>query len=210
MTSNSLVGPKPDMLSKKRSHIVFIEYILPLSIMNLDTTIFFYLNSFAGHSMARDSMILFVAEYLPVLLIFFLVVFILSSQNPLKVKLTTLVLAFTSALISRFGAGSAIRYFWHRDRPFLTYHVHQLLLENSYSFPSGHSTFLFGFSTIVYMHHRRMGTFSYIVSALIVMARVIAGVHYPSDIFAGAVIGVIIGVLVNRYLNPLFFKSLNL
>ena len=93
-----------------------------------------------------------------------------------------------------------IRYFIHRPRPFLSHEVHQLLSEVSYSFPSGHATFFFALSTGIFFYHRKLGILFYVSTVCMVIGRVISGIHYPSDIVAGAIIGIICGWFTCRYL----------
>lgn len=171
--------------------------------MNFDTNLFFFLNNFAGQSKMMDFIIVFFAQYLAFILIGIMVAYILFHHHPFKEKIMTGVSALLAGLIARYGMGTPIRFFWHRPRPFLSHQVHQLLSENSYSFPSGHSTFFFAFSTIVYFHHRKLGIFFYIATICVTIARVMAGVHYPSDIVAGAVIGIACGFLTSKYISPL-------
>lgn len=83
---------------------------------------------------------------------------------------------------------------FHRPRP-----VEAVLYEHSYSFPSGHATIavaLYGFLTYVAV---RLAThwstkvklffFGLIVIGLLGLSRIIVGVHYLSDVWAGYLVG---------------------
>jgi undecaprenyl-diphosphatase len=170
--------------------------------MNFDTNLFFFFNNLAGQSKAVDFIIIFFAHYLAFILIGIMVAYILFHNHPFKEKVATGISALLAGWIARYGIGTPIRFLWHRPRPFLSHHVHQLLSENSYSFPSGHSTFFFAFSTIVYFHHKKLGIFFYAATVCMTIARIMAGVHYPSDILAGAVIGITCGWLTCKYISP--------
>lgn len=61
------------------------------------------------------------------------------------------------------------------------------------SFPSGHSAGSFAFAAFVFMLHRRWGLLAGVVAALIGLSRIALGVHYPSDVVAGAILGTTIG-----------------
>lgn len=63
------------------------------------------------------------------------------------------------------------------------------------SFPSGHSAGSFAVAAFVFMLHRRWGLFALVVAALIGLSRVALGVHYPSDVVAGAILGMAVGGL---------------
>src|SRR3989338_6972595 len=99
-----------------------------------------------------------------------------------------------SAFVARFGITEIIRFFYHRPRPFLALPVHQLLTENAWSFPSGHATFFFAIATAIYLYNKKWGTFFFIASILMTVSRVIAGIHYPSDIIGGAFIGIAVAL----------------
>ncbi len=65
------------------------------------------------------------------------------------------------------------------------------------SFPSGHATFYFALATIVYFYNKKVGIWFFIVSFFIAVARVFVGVHWPSDILAGALLGILMGYILN-------------
>ena len=175
--------------------------------MSWDVTLFFFLNSFAGRSAALDDVIVFTASYLPYILVGIFVLYLaLRKGFSLNKKIWAFVMALLAALIARIGIGSPIRYFFPRARPFLTYHVHQLIPENSPTFPSGHALFFFAFSTVVYTYNKKLGILSFCLTTLICVARVAAGIHYPSDILAGAIIGISCGYLTIMYIEPFLKK----
>ncbi|MSU56498.1 MAG: phosphatase PAP2 family protein [Candidatus Taylorbacteria bacterium] len=92
-----------------------------------------------------------------------------------------------------------MRLFVHRPRPFVADpNIHALISETSYSFPSGHAAFFFALSTTVYLYNKRWGVWFFVASAVIGLARVMAGVHYLTDIAGGAVLGVAVGWGVHK------------
>jgi undecaprenyl-diphosphatase len=60
---------------------------------------------------------------------------------------------------------------------------------DQYSFPSGHTMHAVAFSMIATAHHPELGWILAPFSCLIAMSRVILGLHYPTDVLAGGVIG---------------------
>lgn len=60
----------------------------------------------------------------------------------------------------------------------------------SSSFPSGHAASAFAFAAAVTMEHRGAGALVTPLAALVGYSRVHTGVHWPSDVAAGAAIGV--------------------
>jgi undecaprenyl-diphosphatase len=177
------------------------------SFNNLDVSTFFLLNNLAGYSPVTDFIIIFFAEYLAYTLITIFLFLIYRSTYNLREKLTMLSVVGFSSLAARYGVTELIRLFYHRPRPFLTYHVHQLIPETSYSFPSGHSTFFFAFSYAIYLYNRKWGTWFLCATIIMTISRIIAGIHYPSDIVGGMIIGIIIAKVSFIYLK-VYFKNL--
>ncbi len=74
------------------------------------------------------------------------------------------------------------------------------------SFPSGHAIFFIAstFAFFITLSRKWIAWTSLILGVIMCFARVAAGVHFPGDIFAGWIIGLIFAVLAARYLpkNP--------
>lgn len=166
--------------------------------MALDTELFFLLNSLAGQSPFLDSIIVFCASHLAYLLVGVLIVLVFFSHYSKLEKWTLLVVAGTASIIARFGATELIRFFYHRPRPFIALpEARQLLANSEWSFPSGHATFFFALSTAVYLYNKKWGIGFFAATVLITVSRVISGVHYPSDIIGGALIGIAVAYIVS-------------
>jgi undecaprenyl-diphosphatase len=60
---------------------------------------------------------------------------------------------------------------------------------DQYSFPSGHTMHAVAFSMIVTAHHVELIWMVVPLSSLIALSRLVLGLHYPTDVIAGAVIG---------------------
>ena len=177
------------------------------ALANLDLNLFFVLNDLAGNPRG-DALIVFCAEYLAYILVVTFLVLLVASGKTVREKVTIAAAAFFSAAIARVIVTEIIRYFVHRPRPFVGHSVHQLIAESSYSFPSGHAIFFFAFSTAIYMYNKKWGVWFLVASAAVGLARIAAGVHYPSDILGGAVLGAATGWLVVRSVMPLVKKVL--
>lgn len=152
--------------------------------------------SFVGRWPLVDSVAVFFAQYAGYGLLVFLVVLVLWKRNYGVVLLQALVAAF----ISRGILVEVIRFFVHRSRPFdaLSFSpLVQKLTEVSSSFPSGHAAFYFAISTVVFLRSKIWGSIFFAVSVLMGLARVYGGVHWASDILAGAVIGIASGLFVS-------------
>ncbi len=164
--------------------------------MSLDTQLFFLLNNLAGQSPLFDEIIVFLASYPGYILIVLFLALVFFSHYSKPEKLQILLVTGISVIIARFGITELIRFFYHRPRPFIDLPVNQLLTSNEWSFPSGHATFFFALATAVYLYNKKWGIVFYIATILMTISRVVAGVHYPSDIIGGAVIGIAVACAV--------------
>ena len=77
----------------------------------------------------------------------------------------------------------------------------QLLIANptDYSFPSGHTLSSVIGATVLTKTNRRFGYAAIPLAALIAFSRLYLYVHFPSDVLAAAVLGVVIGDASLRY-----------
>ena len=65
------------------------------------------------------------------------------------------------------------------------------------AFPSGHASRAFGVATVLASRFpRRYGAAALAVAALIALSRVYLGVHWPLDVFAGGLLGIALGALL--------------
>ncbi|MBT2466753.1 phosphatase PAP2 family protein [Streptomyces sp. ISL-66] len=105
-------------------------------------------------------------------------------------------LALASATINTVGKWSV-----RRARPVLegVPVVRRLTRQpQTTSFPSGHSASAFAFAAGTAMESPALGALLAPVAASVAFSRVYTGVHYPSDVLAGAALGVAAGLVVRR------------
>jgi undecaprenyl-diphosphatase len=84
-----------------------------------------------------------------------------------------------------------------RPRPFdvLPWLTTLIARPADFSFPSGHAAAGFAAAyALARGFSRRVSLPAYVLAALIAVSRVWVGVHYPSDILAGAIVGTLCGV----------------
>lgn len=172
----------------------------------MDLYIFKYLNNFSGKSDFFDLLIKFFAEYLGGILILGLFFTLITSFDKKK-ELKIFLIALASAIASRFIFTEIIRFFYQRPRPFITLNIN-LILDHaaSPSFPSGHAAFYFALAFAISFYHKKIGAYFLIGAAIISISRVIGGIHYPSDILIGAILGYFTAILC-RFLFQKLYKS---
>ena len=103
------------------------------------------------------------------------------------------------ALVAALALGELIG----RIRPFQADGSIGLLIPaplSAYSFPSAHTAVAFAIASALAYAHASFGFIAFAVAFLVAFGRVGAGVHYPSDVIAGALVGFLAFVAV-RYLH---------
>lgn len=108
----------------------------------------------------------------------------------------------TIALSDQVSA-SIIKPYFHRLRP-----CNEVLMQaralvpcgGGYSFVSSHAANHFGLATFIAFvvppsHHKTWAAIVFPWAAMVAFSQVYVGVHYPADVFAGAVLGILIGLL---------------
>lgn len=115
------------------------------------------------------------------------------------------VAALLAAAIA-LAVNQVLSHLWVRERPFVDHPgaVHQLVAHAAdASFPSDHAAAAFAIAVILVGVHRRLGVAALGVAVLVSYARVYTGLHYPGDVLAGTVIGVIAAIAVGLWLTPI-------
>lgn len=94
-----------------------------------------------------------------------------------------------------------------RDRPYVTHpSIQPLSVEGSYSMPSAHTSSAFATATSLSMAYPKWYVVvpSFVWASSVGYSRMHLGVHYPSDVFVGALVGSGSAVLMykaNQWLN---------
>lgn len=169
--------------------------------MSFDLLLFQTLHNLADKNKLFDKLIIFLAHYLPYILAILAVILLFVKVKETTKRLYILSVFTLSAIISRGLITEIIRFFHYRLRPFMALHFTPLVNHDlSGAFPSGHMTFYFVLALSFFLLSRKWGWFAVISVTLTGLARIIAGVHWPSDILGGILIAIISYFLVKKLL----------
>ncbi len=169
--------------------------------MNLDNFIFQIIHSLADRWWLFNWLGIFLAEYLPYLMVVF-AIFILIGEKNWRQRVYFFALAGLSVILSRGIITEIIRFFYYRPRPFLVLQIQSLLGNSDIagSFPSGHATAYFALALAVFYFDKKWGWRFLIAAILMGIARIFVGVHWPSDILVGALIGLATAFIIKSIL----------
>jgi len=157
--------------------------------VNLDESVFRALNQ-AGSNLGLD---LFMVA-LSILGLTYILVFagpLLWWRKHRELGFDVVVLVIVSDLVVE-----ALKLLFMRERPLdVLDHVNSLhwgpfTTATSLSFPSGHTSRVFAMATLIaFGTRRRVGAVAFVFAALVGLSRIYLGLHWPSDVLAGAVLG---------------------
>lgn len=160
--------------------------------MFADKAIFDFLYGLSHRATLLDWLFIFFAKYLVYFIVLAVLFYLLFKVSGRKNQISLFLLGLLSLIISRGILTEVIRFFYNVPRPFQESGVQALIShEASGSFPSGHMALLTPLVLLVYGLNKKFGIYLGVFTLLVGLSRVAAGVHYPSDVLGGVVIGVI-------------------
>ncbi|MCW8644272.1 phosphatase PAP2 family protein [Streptococcus macedonicus] len=108
------------------------------------------------------------------------------------------LLAFILIPALSFMLVSVVRKLLNVPRPYETWNITPLILKNTkgQSMPSRHVFSATIISMAILRLNLILGIFFLILSLVIALCRVLGGVHYPRDVMAGFLVGIVCGLLL--------------
>lgn len=167
----------------------------------IDLFFFYLVNQFAGESAVLDSIILFVTtNHLfkggAVVLVLWYLWF---QKGNKKNNRPAIILTFLGCFLTIFIARVLALTLPFRYRPLhkpptdyiLPFNMPLDYADGMSSFPSDHAALFFALATGVYFVSKKMGLATLLYTLVVIcLPRVFLGLHYPSDILGGAVVGI--------------------
>lgn len=89
-----------------------------------------------------------------------------------------------------------------RERPYkILKQLHTFGINlRDYSFPSGHTTASFSIASTIALNMPRVSILVFIIAMIIGLSRIYLGVHYPTDVLAGIILGIGSSIVVHYLL----------
>jgi undecaprenyl-diphosphatase len=142
-----------------------------------------------GASFALPRLILRIASRLGDGIIWYLLLLALPLLYGAAGVRPALVMALTGALGVMLY--KLLKQLFVRERPFITHTAIDPAVAplDRYSFPSGHTMHAVSFAWQASVHFPELGWVLWPLTGLIAASRVVLGLHYPSDVIAGAGLG---------------------
>ncbi len=183
------------------------------NLLQFDQSFFYWFNNLQGQNYFVDSITHILAEYviyiIPLLLLVCWFIY-KTDKNRIDMLKATIVSVIIWQIPTRI-----IAWIWYRPRPYIELGGTKELFFHvpSYSFPSDHATFLAAISMYFYLlGYKKVGTIGFVVTFLVSISRIIAGLHYPGDVLFGWILGIggawIIFIIFDKYVEKYIAKPI--
>lgn len=184
-------------------------------LYSIDVSVFFFLN----HTIANpvlDLVMPFLTDLnkqKPVLLLVVVWIALALWKGGRRGRSAIAVLAVTILLSDQLNS-AVFKELFGRIRPCRALEGVRMLVDcgGGLSFPSSHAVNNFAGAFVISSFYRKQKLYWYVFASLVALSRPYVGVHYPSDILAGSIIGMAIGFVTVGAWNFLqkYFPQINL
>lgn len=175
-------------------------------LYSIDVAIFYFINGTLANPVT-DRLMPFVTDvkhwYLVYVLLWFIILF-KGGRYRVGLAIGMILLVIVSDQLS----SSVLKHLFERPRPCKVLENVRLLVgcTDSYSFPSSHAVNNFAAAMFFTFFYKHLKWILFSVASIMALSRIFVGVHYPSDVFGGALIGILIGYALALIYNFILKK----
>jgi membrane-associated phospholipid phosphatase len=175
---------------------------MPCALSSLDISILRFINH--NRLMAFDNLLYYISFTATFVSIGLLLILLLASIRTKSKLLWMVFYKMLAVFIIAAMLSFTLKSIFVRERPFVTYpDIIKLSESGNSSFPSGHTLEAFAvvvaFSILV--PKRKLFIPLFIWASVVAYSRMALGVHYPSDVLGGMIVGSFIGWIVPWLIN---------
>ncbi len=179
-------------------------------MQNIDVAIFYFVN----HGLANpffDKFFVFITNVKHWFLLYIYLWLMLIFKGGKKGKITAFAIILLIVVSDQISS-HLLKNLFGRVRPCNALENVRTLVacSRSYSMPSSHAVNNFAAATFLSALYSKYKKIFFTIAVLIAFSRPYVGVHYPSDIFAGALLGIAIGYGFAYVLKKFNLKGVNL
>jgi undecaprenyl-diphosphatase len=160
--------------------------------MKIEWSVLHTLNNFLfHHDGVEDPLVAYINVSEALFVVTLVLVFLFANGERLRIWRRAALAAALSAGVA-LAIGKVISELVDRARPFVVdpHGVHTFSGHAADpGFPSDHATGAFAIAMAIWLRNRVAGTVALIAAAVLSVGRVAIGVHFPSDVLAGAALG---------------------
>lgn len=162
------------------------------SELNID--VFRFINDLGKEYSMLNPAVYFLAEYMMYFLGAWLVIYWFTRKTKNRLMVIYAVIAFVIAEI----LGKMIGSLYSNYQPFAKLPNVNKLIEHEIdnSFPSDHTILFFSIGFLIFLFHKKTGWLWLVLAFTVGISRIWSGVHYPFDVAAGALLGVLSALFV--------------
>jgi undecaprenyl-diphosphatase len=177
-----------------------------------DSTVYHIINGLAGHHRLFDHIMIFFAKNaLEIYAAFFVIAWFVLPRKNIENRHALVMAGFSGILALIINV--IISHIWFRPRPFTVFPKGTFteLIAHSVdaSFPSDHTAGSFGFAAGSWGKNTKWISYTFTILAIIVMfSRVYAGVHYPTDVIGGMIVGIVSSKVMWKFSRLLYPRTL--